>query len=544
MENQFFYVKSLLGVEAAGLGTIGSSGHYENKDFEETNPWDDAHQLVKSRDDIYYAEPDLDKNNPEVKARQDEQGLVETHVAQDQYDPDWPFPTKGQPNEPDRMIWHVDMAHSQLRDAWQEVEKKPIIRIAHFDTGYDPDHTTFPKDNIEFDLQRNFVEPETNSAVDTGSEGWFKNAGHGTGTCSILAGNLVNLPDYDNYLDYIGIHDNVRIVPIRMAKSVVLWKNKAFTDAMNYVIGLCEKGEKPVHVISMSMGGLPSRAWADVVNLAYEKGIFLVTAAGNNFDRLTPTTLVYPARFGRVTAACGVTYNRSPYFKDISIGSLNRMQGNFGPLNVMGKAIAAFTPNVAWAVYKSKDVVSINGAGTSSATPQVAAAVALYYQRYHDILSKMEGWQRVEAIRRALFNSASKNIADGYNNNIKLYFGNGILQAADMLSIKPSADGLVKEPPVTVSFSFLKLITGTGLLESAFNEGSLTNHHKEEALFETEIIQLISTSSQLQLLLDYEERSYADITSAEQKTFWTIILRTDRTSNALKQFILDFKLAN
>lgn len=540
MDRYFFYVKSTAGAEAAG-----NSGDYETKVLTDTNPWDDAHNFVKSRSDLYYAEPDLDNNNPEANAKQNEEGMVETAVAEDQYDPDWPFPTvDGQPAEPNRMIWHIDKAYSQLRNAWQEAGEKPVIRIAHFDTGYDPDHSTFPKDNIDFDLQRNFVEPEIDSAADTGSEGWFKNPGHGTGTLSILAGNLVDLPVYGNYHDYIGIHDHIRIVPIRIAKSVVLWKNKAFTDALDYVINLNENPDTRVHVITMSMGGLPSRAWADAVNRAYEKGIFIATAAGNNFDRLTPTTLVYPARFGRVTAACGVTFDRSPYFKDVSLGALNRMQGNFGPLKVMGKAIAAFTPNVAWAVYQSKNIVSINGAGTSSATPQIAAAAALYYQRHHDQLEQMEGWQRIEAIRRAMYSTAGQNIAEGYNNNVKLYFGNGILQAADMLSVAPSTEGLVKEPAAVVRFPFLKLITGTSLLESALTEGSLTDQHKDEALFETEIVQLISTSAELQTILHQEERSYSDLGPAEQKSFWTIIMQTDHASKALKEFITDYQLAN
>ena len=33
----------------------------------------------------------------------------------------------------------------------------------------------------------------------------------------------------------------------------------------------------------MSMGGLASRAWADTVNRAYESGLVIVTAAGNNY---------------------------------------------------------------------------------------------------------------------------------------------------------------------------------------------------------------------------------------------------------------------
>ena len=39
----------------------------------------------------------------------------------------------------------------------------------------------------------------------------------------------------------------------------------------------------------MSMGGLPSSAWADAVNLAYDAGVVLVCAAGNSYAGL-PTS--------------------------------------------------------------------------------------------------------------------------------------------------------------------------------------------------------------------------------------------------------------
>src|SRR5262249_39832142 len=145
----------------------------------------------------------------------------------------------------------------------------------------------------------------------------------------------------------------------------------------------------PVHVISMSMGGAPSQAWVDAVNAAYEAGILMVTAAGNNFSGLPTRHLVYPARFERVLAACGVTYDLAPYYTSI----LDEMQGNFGPLRHMKKALAAFTPNTPWAHVPSNSI-HFSGAGTSSATPQIAAAAALYYRKYFRELNNIpEPWK-------------------------------------------------------------------------------------------------------------------------------------------------------
>ena len=77
----------------------------------------------------------------------------------------------------------------------------------------------------------------------------------------------------------------------------------------------------------MSMGGLPSRAWADAINALYEAGVVVVTAAGNNYGNAPTHVVVYPARFGRVVAACGVMANGVPYANLL----VKRMAGNYGP---------------------------------------------------------------------------------------------------------------------------------------------------------------------------------------------------------------------
>jgi len=43
--------------------------------------------------------------------------------------------------------------------------------------------------------------------------------------------------------------------------------------------------------------------------------------------------------------------------------------------------MAAFTPNTAWARYGAANIVDFDGNGTSAATPQIAAAAALWIQR-------------------------------------------------------------------------------------------------------------------------------------------------------------------
>lgn len=527
----FFYIKK------------GISGSLEKGEFVDlliesgASPWDQAHDISTSSKDQAYVEPGVEQNNPQVEmiSGVTPKSFTESNLDDDVYDPNWPYPkTDTAPPAQDKKIWHLDDRFAQLRSAWTNVDASTnIIKIAHFDTGYDSSHKTFPAQNMDLDNEYNFVE-NIKSAEDTGSEGWLKNPGHGTGTLSILAGNMMKIPQYNGFNDFLGIHHHIKIVPFRVSRSVILWKNKAFVDAMEAVIAAYDDVKTRIHIVTMSMGGLPSKAWADVVNRAYEKGIFIVTAAGNNINRMSPSSLVYPSRFQRVTAACGVTYDGSPYYKMFGIGNLTTMEGNFGPRKVMGKAIAAYTPNVSWAVYHKQDIVSLNGAGTSSATPQIAAAAALYYQKYFSELEAMEfGWQRVETIRQAMYDSALKKIKIGYQNDVELYFGNGALQANEMLKIKPSAVNIQMQEPDVVRWPFLKLITGAGFLEdNGMDDAALE-------MFEVEVLQIIAQSSALQRLLENEEKEYNDLSVKEQQLFWGIIVELPYTSQALKKMIVN-----
>lgn len=504
-----------------------------------SNLWDRAHAYKRSNANAGYTEPNI-SNVYKFEFAGDDAGGAEGLFNNDtpnvsEYDSAWPFPINDS-RQPIPKIWHLGDNFSQLKSA-RDVVKTCLrkIRIAHFDTGYDPAHVCYNDAIIRHDLERNFVDSDTaRSAVDRFSEGLLRMPGHGTGTLSILAGAVTNLPQYD-FNDSIGLNTNIEIIPIRLSKSVVLFKTSAFAEAVEYIISLYDNPATRCHIISMSMGGTASKRWADVVNEAYEKGIFIVSAAGNNFGRSTPRTIVYPARFNRVVAACGVTHDYSPYCKSFAIQNMPEMQGNFGPRKVMASAIAAFTPNVPWAKIGSRDGISLSGAGTSAATPQVAAAAALYYMKYHDEIESFDqGWKKVEAIRKAMFSTALNKIS-GDDNDVEIYFGNGILQARDMLSVAPEEKSLRKSEKDSVFFPLLFQIL------SELNPYELWSEEKmdleEQEMFETEILQLIQDSAALQTLLENEEKTLEQLTPEQQLNFFQLIRDMPEASTALKEFI-------
>ena len=63
------------------------------------------------------------------------------------------------------------------------------------------------------------------------------------------------------------------------------------------------------------------------------------------------------------------------------------MQGNYGPDSKMDTALGAYTPNVPWAQIDCEKIVDMDGAGTSAATPQIAAAAALWLAEHFDTVS-------------------------------------------------------------------------------------------------------------------------------------------------------------
>src|SRR5205085_7291369 len=233
-------------------------------------------------------------------------------------------------------------------------------------------------------------------------------SGHGSGTISILAGGVV--PGQNVAL---GGAPQADVLPLRVAGSVVLLRTSALAKALDYAI------QQQADVITMSLGGLPSQAWAEAVDRVYEAGICYCAAAGNHTGNFPPRVLVYPARYPRVIAVCGVMADGRPYD-----GLTDKaLQGSFGPDSAMTKAIAAFTPNIPWAVFMCGDTVRLNGEGTSAATPQVAAAAALWIEKNKNLLPR--DFRRVEAVRKALFGKAKAGD--------KTHFGNGILKANDAL---------------------------------------------------------------------------------------------------------------
>lgn len=493
----------------------------------EMNPWDVAHLSSKAvGPQASFVEPDIlqeytvtDANANAAFKRKNSKAMAKS--ADNGFDPDWP------PSQ--NIIWHLEDNFSQLKSAREAVSDNNFtVRIAHIDTGYDSTHKIVPANAKQNILQRNFVEGEDMmDAHDPRTAGMLRMPGHGTGTIGILAGNKLKLKtDNGGFEDYIGGAPFADIICCRIAPSVILFKTSAFAEAVNYLVQLTLAGT-PVHVVSMSMGGAPSKAWAKAVNAAYEAGITLVTASGNHFNGLPTKHVVYPARFKRVIAACGVTNTLSPYFSK----KLGEMQGCYGPERHMDKALAAFTPNTPWATGNDSSI-SFAGAGTSSATPQVAAAAAIYYKKYHAELDALPGWQRVEAIRNALYGSALKS-ANPIGNFLSC-FGNGIVKANDALKI-----GVKKITTKTPEDSVPWFPILATIFKSVPKPGSAIG--SKMTMYNTELAQLVYYNQDLAKIIGDEEKPYEKVSKKEWASFRDAVIQHPDASKTLKSYLLTTK---
>ncbi|MDY3562405.1 S8 family serine peptidase [Gemmata sp. JC673] len=473
------------------------------------HPWDQAHRAVRDPGSVglesvappTYAEPDFVQTFP--FPRPDSGGLESfTGSPCEDRAPDgfWPV---GAPE----FGWHLDDGHSQLRAARTRAGDPGDgrrVRVAHLDTGYDPRHSTLPLQVLS-GLARNFADGDPNDATDPGRHFPGNQPGHGTATLALLAGNRVAIPG-TGFSDFLGGAPFAEVVPVRIADSVVHFATSAMARGIEYAI------EAGCQVLSVSMGGVPARAWATAVNRAYDAGVAMFAAAGNRFGPSPPRMIVYPARFNRVVAVCGVTADGRPYYQS----QLHvHMQGCFGPPAKMGTALAAYTPNTPWAVMGCGGSVGFGG-GTSSATPQAAAAAALWLQSVA-APAGTEPWQRVEAVRRALFASADRS-----HPAAGTYFGRGALRASAALD-QPFRTDLPKTPADEVSFGWLR---AAGVLEAAPTG--------VERMFEVEALQVFLQSPRVQELAGGADPASDPLPWAEAKPVLAELSRSPLASRALR----------
>lgn len=503
-----------------------------------SNPWDEAHSLIQGTRALGVAasagivalEPDWVQEWPTAPSIDRETGEQKFAAAGGDVcafdDQDLSAGRVGGPS----VAWNLGEAFSQLKQAREQVSavKQGRIVIAHVDTGFDPTHVTTPT-NLDLGRQRNFVSGQNvGDATDRApaNGGPLTNRGHGPATLGLLAGSRLppNSPGWEGFDDYLGGAPFATVVPIRIADGVVHFSTSTLVQGFRYATSI------GAHILSMSMGGLSSNLLVDAVNEAYDHGVFMVTAAGNSYSKVwMPNSVVFPARYRRVLAATGVMANGRSY-SGLAPGT---MQGNYGPPSKMETALAAYSPNVPWPQIGCPDVVDMNGAGTSSATPQIAAAAALWMAEHWDTLAGYEPWERVEATRAALFKSAKLQSGGMSNEEVFEKLGKGVVQAFSSLQIKPMAQkNLVKLPPARPSWPWLDLLTdgGVSIAKRELSAGQM-------AMLKLELTQMAQRVASIDQAIADPDGDPGKISPAARNRYLEMCLDQGNPSRRLRNFL-------
>ena len=412
-------------------------------------------------------------------------------------------------------------ARAHLGPDWQH--KLAQIIVAHLDTGYDAHHQTRPA-NLDLGLQRNFIDAAfPHDAQDRAPAGQpLANHGHGTATLALLAGSNLDgtSPHWTGFTGPIGGAPFAHVIPVRIADWVVRFFTGTMVQGFNYAI------QNHANVLSMSMGGLTSFALVDAVNLAYDSGVVLVTAAGNNYagNPLTPRSTVFPARYRRVLAACGVMADGRSYS---GLGN-GTMQGNFGPSSKMDTALGAYTPNVPWAAIDCGKLVDMDGSGTSAATPQIAAAATLWLAQHRAaVMAYPEPWMRVEAVRHALFDSAAKSTPRMSPSETFEKIGNGVVKSDQALAQMPLDKSMLKRlAPAQASFGWIDILLGGGV--------SLAPTAPRDRMLALELTQMAQQVAAVDAAIGDNDLAPGQISVAAQQRYLAAALDAGHPSAALK----------
>ncbi len=311
------------------------------------------------------------KQSPEVRA------ITQT------LEPNFRYHTFARPNDPDySQQWNFQSIN--VEKAWEETRGKGVT-VAVIDTGVSrvPDLK-----QTEFVPGYDFVNDSVEAPDDVG---------HGTHVAGTIAQSTNN-----NY-GVAGIAYEAKIMPLKVLGADGGGTVSDIAEAIKFA------ADHGADVINLSLGGAgESKLLEDAVNYAYDKGVFLVAAAGNE----NRNSASYPARYPKVlsVAALDAAGQKADY-SNFGAGVDLAAPGGGKEGRILQNTIDPETGEGIFASFQ----------GTSMAAPHVAGVAALI---------KAAGVESPEEIGQVLRASARAVTEDPLN-----HYGAGQLDAGEAVAL-------------------------------------------------------------------------------------------------------------
>lgn len=307
---------------------------------------------------------------------------------------------------PSDHLWALK--NTRVLDAWALAPGKGAgIVIAQPDTGITK-HAELADIKIDRKRTANILEGGSNP-TDPLKPG-MANPGHGSGTISVVASGEGGLMS--------GAAPKATLVPIRCTDDVKILNGAPVAKAIDHAISV------GAHIITMSLGGLSSRAIHSAVRDAVARDTIVLAAAGNCVG-----LVVWPAAYSEVIAVGGTNVLDRPW------------RGSSEGAAVAFAAPAEFVWRAERRTPDAPTNVVSGGQGTSFATALTAGIAALWLDR-HGRAKVIAEARRRSTVVQELFRAAARQTARrpaGYPDNL----GAGIIDASALLKLPLSAINLM-----------------------------------------------------------------------------------------------------
>ena len=262
------------------------------------------------------------------------------------------------------------------------------MKVCITDTGYDGDHEdlrSYQGSNISGD-------DNDGSGNDTGN--WYQDGhGHGThvaGTISAIGGNGIGVIGV-NSSDLIGLYI------VKVFDNSGSW---GYGSDMVAAVEQCV--DAGANVVSMSLGGSSSsNSEQNAFDDAYNNGVLLIAASGNDGSSSGNDSFSYPASYDSVMSVAAIDSS-----KDVASWSQKNSQVEIAAPGVSVNSTLPDDTYEAWS-------------GTSMATPHVSAVAALVWSHFPSCTN--------DQMRAALNASAEDLGSSGWDQS----YGNGLVLAKD-----------------------------------------------------------------------------------------------------------------
>jgi len=390
-------------------------------DLGESEAWDAAYRL-RLLDDVTYAEPLFEVavfEAPEaLDPLQPSDGALEGSRG------------KKHLNESDDPEWGLKM--TRVLDVWSNrfgddpTRAGQDIVIGHPDTGYrrHPEIEASLLVDRGYDFVRDDVDAE--DELKKAFRVIIDNPGHGVQTSSVIISRPGPQEDYGN-ADPLGravsgVAPGARLIPIRTSRTVVLLSMRKLARSIEHAV------RQGAHVISISMGGVPSRRLRSAVRFARKRGVIVCAAAGNQVR-----FVVWPANYEDVVACAACNAQKKPW--------KGSSRGSAVDVTAPGESV--------WRAHAVRDDDIPEGArydvgrgsGTSYAVAHVAGLAALWLSHHgRDSLVRTYGAGRLPGVFRQVLVETCEAI-----DTLDDRFGAGLVRA-DRLLEAPLPDPASDDP--------------------------------------------------------------------------------------------------